>query len=99
MLFWQKHTSCFRVLGITENLCRSNRSDVFFGHSLRRVPFLHEGGCDMEKTYFLDTLFDLINESDALETELQDIQADHDGLTVTMKDGTAFVLTVERKEN
>lgn len=53
----------------------------------------------MEKTYFLDILFDLINESDALETELQDIQADHDGLTVTMKDGTAFVLTVERKEN
>ena len=40
MLFWQKHTSCFRVLGITENLCRSNRSDVFFGHLLRRVPFL-----------------------------------------------------------
>lgn len=53
----------------------------------------------MEKTYFLDTLFDLINESDALETELQDIQADHGGLTVTMKDGTKFFLTVERKEN
>ena len=53
----------------------------------------------MEKTYFLDTVFDLINESDALETELQDIQADHDGLTVTMKDGTVFALTVERTDN
>ena len=53
----------------------------------------------MDKNYFIDTLFDLINESDALETELQDIQTDHDGLTVTMKDGTVFALTVERKEN
>ena len=53
----------------------------------------------MEKPYFLDTLFDLINESDALETELQDIQADHDGLTVIMKDGTEFFLTIKRKEN
>ena len=53
----------------------------------------------MDNHYFLDTLFDLINESDALETELQNIQADHNGLTVTMKDGTAFVLTIERKEN
>ena len=72
---------------------------MFFGRTLRCAPFLHEGGCDVEKTYFLDTLFDLINESDALDTELQDIQADHDGLTVTMKDGTEFFLTVKRKEN
>ncbi len=72
---------------------------MFFGRALRCAPFLLEGGCDMEKTYFLDTLFDLINESDALETELQDIQADHDGLTVTMKDGTVFALTVERTDN
>ena len=51
----------------------------------------------MEKEYFLDTLFDLINESDALEADLQDIRADREGLTVTtvtMKDGTVFVLTL-----
>ena len=48
----------------------------------------------MEKTYFLDTLFDLINESDALETELQDLQADRDSLRIVMKDGTVFKLMV-----
>lgn len=53
----------------------------------------------MDKNYFIDTLFDMINESDALETDLQDIQVDRDGLTVTMKDGSVFVLAVERKEN
>ena len=52
----------------------------------------------MDKNYFIDTLFDLINESDAFETELQDIQADRDGLSVIMKDGTVFVLSVKRKE-
>ncbi len=48
----------------------------------------------MEKEYFIDTLFDLINESDALEAELQDVRADREGLTVTMKDGTVFIVTV-----
>ena len=48
----------------------------------------------MDKTYFLDTLFDLINESDALEAELQDICAEGSGLKVTMKDGTRFLVTV-----
>ncbi len=48
----------------------------------------------MDKNYFLDTLFDLINESDALEADLQDIQAEHDGLQVVLKDGTVFTLTV-----
>ena len=48
----------------------------------------------MEKEYFLDTLFDLINESDALEADLQDVRADREGLTITMKDGTVFVLTL-----
>ena len=48
----------------------------------------------MEKEYFLDTMFDLINESDALEADLQDVRADREGLTVTMKDGTVFVLTL-----
>ena len=42
------------------------------------------------KKYFIDTLFDLINESDALEVELQDIRADYEGFTITMKDGTVF---------
>ena len=67
---------------------------MFFGHSLRRVPFLHEEAAAMDKNYFLDTLFDLINESDALEADLQDIQAEHDGLQVVLKDGTVFTLTV-----
>lgn len=48
----------------------------------------------MEKECFIDTLFDLINESDALEADLQDVHADRDGLTVAMKDGTVFILTL-----
>ena len=51
----------------------------------------------MDKNYFLDTLFDVINESDALEADLQDIQAERDGLQVVMKDGTVFTLTVTAK--
>ena len=53
----------------------------------------------MDKNYFIDTLFDLINESDAFETDLSDIQADRESLTVAMKDGTVFVLSVERTES
>ena len=49
----------------------------------------------MEREFFIETLFDLLNESDALEDSLQDIRADRQGLTVTMKDGTAFQITVE----
>lgn len=48
----------------------------------------------MEKEFFIDTLFDLINESDALETELLDIRADHELLTITMKDGSIFILAL-----
>lgn len=48
----------------------------------------------MEKEYFIDTLFDIINESDALEAELQDVRADHKSITIIMKDGTVFVLTM-----
>lgn len=48
----------------------------------------------MEKEYFIDTLFDLINESDALEADLQDVRAARDGLTVAMKDGSVFILTL-----
>ncbi|MBR6413046.1 MAG: hypothetical protein IKS21_00360 [Oscillospiraceae bacterium] len=46
----------------------------------------------MEKEYFIDTLFDLINESEALEADLQDVCADREGLTITMKDGTVFIM-------
>lgn len=48
----------------------------------------------MDKTYFLDTLFDLINESNELEAELQDIRAEDALLKVTMKDGTRFVIQI-----
>ena len=48
----------------------------------------------MDKTFFLDTLFDLINESDELEAELQDIRAEGSELKVTMKDGTQFVIHI-----
>ena len=48
----------------------------------------------MEREYFIDTLFDLINESNALEAELQDIHADRNSLTVFMKDGTVFKINI-----
>ena len=48
----------------------------------------------MKKEYFIDTLFDLINESDALEADLQDVHAERDRITITMKDGTVFMLTL-----
>ena len=52
----------------------------------------------MDKTYFLDTLFDLIKESNELEAELQDICAEGSGLKVTMKDGTRFLIMVTDSE-
>lgn len=52
----------------------------------------------MDKTYFLDTLFDLINESNELDAELQDIRAENAGLRVTMKDGTRFLIMVTDSE-
>ncbi len=48
----------------------------------------------MEKEYFIDTLFDLINESDALEAELQDVRADRESITITLKDGSVFIMTL-----
>ena len=39
----------------------------------------------MEKEYFIDTLFDLINESDALEADLQDVSTDRESITITMQ--------------
>ena len=46
----------------------------------------------MDKNYFKDILFDLINESDALDPYLADIECDDrsDRMTVVMKDGTRF---------
>ncbi len=52
----------------------------------------------MNLNYFVETLFDLINESDALETDLLDIRTDEDTLTVTTKDGTRFKLRVSKIE-
>ena len=49
---------------------------------------------EVETKYFIDVLFDLINESDELETELQDISAEDDGLKVTIKDGTVFSVQI-----
>lgn len=48
----------------------------------------------MDKEYLIDKLFDLINESDALEADLQDVCADRKSITLTMKDGTVFILTL-----
>ena len=66
----------------------------FSGIRFGGCPFCVEEAAAMEKNYFLDTLFDVINESDALEADLQDIQAEHDGLIVRIKDGTVFRLTI-----
>ena len=51
----------------------------------------------MEKNYFVDTLFDLINESDELEAELEDVCVSGDGLKVSMKDGTSFQIIVSKE--
>ena len=66
----------------------------FSGIRFGGCPFCMEEAAAMDKNYFLDTLFDVINESDALEADLKDIQADRDSLQVVMKDGTVFTLTV-----
>ena len=39
----------------------------------------------MKKEYFSDVLFDLTNESDALETDLQDIYTGRDSVTFSIK--------------
>ena len=75
---------CVAAIGV---MCFSG---VHFGGR----PFCVEEAAAMEKNYFLDTLFDVINESDALEADLQDIQAERDGLIVRIKDGTVFRLTI-----
>lgn len=51
---------------------------------------------EVETKYFIDVLFDLINESDELEADLLDLRANKDDLIVTMKDETVFSITVRR---
>ena len=51
----------------------------------------------MEKSYIIDSLFDLINESDELEAELGDVCMQGDDLRVTMKDGSIFRITVTKE--
>ena len=50
----------------------------------------------MDKNYFKDILFDLVNESDALDPYLEDIECDdrNDRMTVIMKDGKRFTVHV-----
>ena len=71
---------------------------VFRVHGSGCAPFLFLGGSIMGLNYFKDTLFDIINESDALEAELLDIRCDdlNDTMTVYMKDGTSFVIHVSQ---
>ena len=51
----------------------------------------------MDIKYFKDTLFDIINESDALDVDLEDIQNDeaNNALVILMKDGSKFSVRVE----
>lgn len=51
----------------------------------------------MDSNYFRDKLFDVVNES---ELELSDLEADERGkrLIVTVEDGTAFEISVNRIE-
>ena len=55
----------------------------------------------MDKNYFKDILFDLVNESDELNPFLEDIQCDdrNDLMTVIMKDGTRMNVHVSIDEN
>ena len=71
---------------------------MFFGVHFGVRLFCKEAAT-VEKEYFIDTLFDLLNESDALEVSLLDLRADRRGLTVAMKDGTVFQIAVEEKTN
>ena len=82
--FSRLEVDCVAAIGV---VCFSG---VHFGVRL----FCAKEAAAMKKNYFLDTLFDVINESDALEADLQDIQAERDGLIVRIKDGTVFRLTI-----
>ena len=52
----------------------------------------------MDINYFKDILFDLLNESDAIDAN--DIQADdkNNSFTVTVQDGSSFTVRVEKAE-
>ena len=55
----------------------------------------------MDKNYFKDILFDLVNESDELDPFLEDIECDdrNDLMTVIMKDGKQFTVHVSVSGN
>ena len=67
---------------------------MFFGCMASAVHLFISGGGMMDINYVKDVLFDLINESDALD--VADIQYDDDkGLfLLVMKDGSVFALRV-----
>ena len=53
----------------------------------------------MDLNYFKDILFDLINECDALEPDLLDIQCDdrNNTMKIIMKDGTCFLIQTSQE--
>lgn len=71
---------------------------MFFGCMASAVHLFHLEVVEMKLHYFVDTLFDLINESDALETDILDIDCSSNKLLVQMKDGTSFIVTVNEVE-
>ena len=74
-------------------MCRSKWCHVFFGGTAPLCTFfIAVEGYTMDLNYFKDTLFDIINESDALDAELLDIYCDdqNDTMTVNLKDGSSF---------
>lgn len=82
--FSGKEVDCVAAIGV---MC-------FSGIRFGGCPFCVKEAATMDKNYFMDTLFDVINESDALEADLQDIHAERDAIVVSMKDGTVFRLTI-----
>ena len=76
---------------------QQSECSVFRAFASAGALFVGKDVVIMEKNYFVDTLFDLINESDELEAELEDVCVSGDGLKVSMKDGTSFQITVSKE--
>ena len=69
-------------------MSRSNKGYVFFGRMALLCAFLPEGGCPMDLPFVMDTMFDLLNESDNLDlTSIEENEAAGTFL-VTAHDGT-----------
>lgn len=52
----------------------------------------------MDISYLLDSLFDLINESEELDAEIDDIRDSiGNSFTVRMKDGSVFTISISEK--